>query len=53
VPDGEPLLLNKGDVGYTSAHRIHDAHYLEKCELVYVHSGAFGFTREDGDILSS
>jgi quercetin dioxygenase-like cupin family protein len=50
VPDGERVVLNKGDVGYTSAHRIHDAQYLEKCELVYVHSGAFGFIREDGDV---
>ncbi|MGB8196989.1 MAG: hypothetical protein WCF25_08285 [Acidimicrobiales bacterium] len=50
LPDGERVVLNKGDVGYTSAHRIHDARYLERCELVYVHSGAFGFIREEGEI---
>lgn len=46
VADGAPLLLNKGDTGYVSAGRIHDAHYLQPCKLVYVHSGAFGFKAE-------
>jgi quercetin dioxygenase-like cupin family protein len=50
VPDGERRFLSKGDVGYTGAGRIHDAHYIEKCELVYVHNGAFAFNREEGDV---
>jgi quercetin dioxygenase-like cupin family protein len=50
VLDGEPVILNKGDVGYTRAHRIHDAKYIDNCELVYVHSGAFAFHREEGDV---
>ena len=52
VPDGEAVILNKGDVGYTRAHRIHDAKYLDNCELVYVHNGAFAFNREEGDVES-
>jgi hypothetical protein len=51
VPDGERIFLAKGDVGYTSAHRIHDAQYLDQCELVYVHNGAFAFHREEGNVL--
>ena len=43
VPEGERIILNKGDVGYTSAGQIHDAKYLEVCQLVYVHNGAFAF----------
>ncbi len=43
VPDGEPVILNKGDAGYVKAGRIHDARYLEPCKLVYVHDKAFGF----------
>jgi len=46
VPDGEPLILNKGDTGYIKAGRIHDAKYLDACKLVYVHDNAFGFTAE-------
>ena len=46
VPDGEPLVLNKGDTGYIRAGRIHDARYIEDCKLVYVHDRAFGFTAE-------
>lgn len=46
VPDGEKIILNKGDVGYVKAGRIHDAKYLEPCKLVYVHDKAFGFTAE-------
>ncbi len=42
-PDGEPLILNKGDTGYIRAGRIHDARYIEACKLVYVHDKAFGF----------
>lgn len=47
VPDGEPLVLNKGDTGYIKAGRIHDASYIEECKLVYVHDRAFGFTAEE------
>lgn len=43
VPDGERIYLNKGDVGYIKAGRIHDAKYIEHCKLVYVHDKAFGF----------
>ena len=43
VPDGAPVILNKGDTGYVRSGRIHDAKYLEPCKLVYVHDRAFGF----------
>jgi quercetin dioxygenase-like cupin family protein len=43
VPDGEPLVLSKGDAGYVPAGRIHGARYLERSKLVYVHDGAFAF----------
>lgn len=43
VKDGSPLYLNAGQTGYIAAGRIHDAKYLEKCKIVYVHSGGFGF----------
>jgi quercetin dioxygenase-like cupin family protein len=46
VPEGEPLILDKGDTGYIKAGRIHDAKYLDACKLVYVHDKAFGFTAE-------
>ena len=46
VPDGEPVVLNKGDTGYIKAGRIHDAKYVDECKLVYVHDKAFGFTAE-------
>ena len=46
VADGAPVTLNKGDAGYVSAGRIHDAKYLDDCKLVYVHDRAFGFTAE-------
>ncbi len=46
VADSEPLILNAGDTGYVSAGRIHDARYLKRCRLVYVHDGAFGFNAE-------
>ena len=46
-PDGSMIYLNKGDTGYIKANRIHDAKYIEKCKLVYVHDKAFGFTAED------
>jgi len=44
--DGPPLTLNSGETGYVSAGRIHDAHYLQDCKLVYVHERAFGFKAE-------
>ena len=46
VPDGEQVILSKGDAGYIQAGRIHDAKYIEDCKLVYVHDKAFGFTAE-------
>jgi quercetin dioxygenase-like cupin family protein len=50
VADGERIILNKGDVGYTTAGRIHDAKYIDDCQLVYVHDGAFGFIPADPEI---
>jgi len=41
--DGERTFLGKGDVGYIRARQIHDAQYIEDCQLVYVHNGAFEF----------
>ena len=46
VPDGDAVVLSRGDAGYVKAGRIHDAKYLEDCNLVYVHDKAFGFTAE-------
>ena len=46
ITDGNKIVLNKGDVGYVKAGRIHDAKYIEDCKLVYVHDKAFGFTAE-------
>jgi quercetin dioxygenase-like cupin family protein len=50
VPDGERIVFDKGDVGYIRARRIHDAHYIEACQLVYVHNGAFGFHLADAKV---
>lgn len=47
VPDGESIVLTKGDTGYVRAGRIHDAKYIEDCKLVYVHDKAFGFVAEE------
>lgn len=46
VPDGDRVVLKKGDTGYVKAGRIHDARYLEACKLVYVHDRGFGFRPE-------
>jgi quercetin dioxygenase-like cupin family protein len=46
VPDGEQVILGKGDAGYIKAGRVHDAKYIEACKLVYVHDKAFGFVAE-------
>jgi quercetin dioxygenase-like cupin family protein len=43
VRDGERIYLEKGDVGYIRAGRIHEAAYIARCQLVYVHNGAFAF----------
>jgi hypothetical protein len=47
IPDGERLLFTRGEVGYVRAGRIHDARYLDACQLVYVHNGAFAFHPAD------
>ena len=47
VPDGDRIFLCKGETGYIRAGRIHDAKYIEKCKLVYVHDKAFGFTEHN------
>ena len=49
-PDGERIVLNKGDVGYIRAGRIHDARYVEVCQLAYVHDGAFAFHLADAKV---
>ena len=49
VPDVERIILNKGDVGYIRAGRVHDAAYIEACRLVYVHDGAFAFNLADAE----
>jgi len=46
VPDGDSVILGKGDAGYIRAGRIHDARYIDTCKLVYVHDNVFGFTAE-------
>lgn len=43
VPDGNRLFLNNGEVGYIKGGRIHAAHYIEDCRLVYVHDKKFEF----------
>jgi quercetin dioxygenase-like cupin family protein len=50
VPDGERIVLDKGDVGYVRAGRIHDARYVDACRLVYVHNGAFAFQLADAKV---
>ncbi len=50
VPDGEKIVLDKGDVGYIRAGRIHDAKYIDVCQLVYVHNGAFAFNLADAEV---
>jgi len=42
-PDGDRIVLDKGDAGYIRAGRIHEATYVEPCRLVYVHDGPFAF----------
>ena len=41
--EGEPVILNMGETAYISAGRIHGAHYVDDCKLIYVHDRAFGF----------
>ena len=50
VPDGQRVVLDKGDAGYIRAGRIHDARYVESCRLVYVHNGAFAFHPADAPV---
>ncbi len=50
IPDGEKIFLDKGDVGYVRAGRVHDAQYIEACQLVYVHNGPFAFNLADTEI---
>ena len=49
VSDGERVFLDKGDVGYIRAGRVHDARYIDACRLVYVHNGAFAFHPADAE----
>ena len=50
VPDGKRVFFGTGDVAYIRARRIHDAHYIESCQLVYVHDGAFEFHLADAEV---
>jgi quercetin dioxygenase-like cupin family protein len=50
VAEGERVFLNQGDVGYHQAGNVHDAKYLDDCQLVYVHNGAFAFIPADGEV---
>ena len=50
VPDGQPILFSRGDVGYVRASRIHEAKYTEACQLVYVHNKAFAFHLADAKV---
>ncbi len=50
VPDGERIFLDKGDVGYIRAGRVHDTDYIDACQLVYVHDGAFAFHLADAEV---
>ena len=50
VRDGERIFLNRGDVGYIHARRVHDARYIDACQLVYVHNGAFAFHLADAEV---
>jgi quercetin dioxygenase-like cupin family protein len=49
--DGERVFLDRGDVGYIRAGRVHDAKYIEACRLVYVHNGAFAFRLADAEVV--
>ena len=49
-PDGERVFLDRGDVGYIRAGRVHDAKYIEACRLVYVHNGAFALLLADATV---
>ena len=50
VRDGERIYLEKGDAGYIRADRIHEAAYIERCRLVYVHNGAFAFRLAEAEV---
>ena len=50
VADGARVFLDKGDAGYIRAGRVHDAKYIEACQLVYVHNGAFAFNLADAEV---
>lgn len=43
IPDGERIFLHQGETGYIKGGRIHDAHYIEACKLVFVHDKGFAF----------
>ncbi len=53
IPDGDPVVLGRGDVGYVRAGRIHDARYVDACRLVYVHDGAFAFNLADTETTAT
>lgn len=46
IKDAEELTLNKGDTGYIAANRIHSAHYIDDCKIVYVQDKEFGFIED-------
>ncbi|GMH94254.1 hypothetical protein TrVE_jg1277 [Triparma verrucosa] len=46
VQDGPVLRLVAGQTGFIKSNRIHDARYITKCKLIYVHNTVFGFKDE-------
>ena len=46
VQDGPVLRLVAGQTGFIKSNRIHDARYVTRCKLIYVHNTAFGFKDE-------
>jgi quercetin dioxygenase-like cupin family protein len=46
VQDGDLVRLRAGQTGFIKGGRIHDARYITKCKLVYVHNSPFAFNHE-------
>ena len=51
VRDGERVFVEKGGVGYIRAGRVHERQYVDTCQLVYVHNGAFAFNPADAEVV--
>mgnify|MGYP001016430050 CR=1 FL=1 len=46
LEDGDLVRLRAGQTGFIKGGRIHDARYITKCKLVYVHNSPFAFNHE-------